>query len=100
MNNKERITLITVCDNNFPMLLGTLIKSIEANYKLIEPIDFYIVSDKISKKNKKKLQACCDTSIIAIKCLELLDILTNNSNITMYRTTYLLNIYTRSFIKY
>src|SRR5690606_25003296 len=100
MNNKERITLITVCDNNVPMLLGTLIKSIEANYKLIEPIDFYIVSDKISKKNKKKLQACCDTSIIAIKWLELRDILTKNSNIPIDSTTYPLNIYTRLFIPY
>lgn len=54
------ITIFTVCDNHFSVLLAALIKSIDVNHHSGEHIDFYIVGDKLSAKNKENLLKCAD----------------------------------------
>lgn len=100
MNNNDKITLVTVCDNNFPMLLGTLLRSIQKNHVSSEPIDFYIVSDKISIENRSKLTECAAGGNIKIKWFDIEDIIPENTNIPVDTTTYPLNIYARLFIPF
>ena len=49
---KDKITIVTVCDNHYLILLAALIKSIEINYKSDEQINLYVIEDHIASHNK------------------------------------------------
>ena len=55
MSVADRITIVTVCDNHYTVMLAALMKSIEVNHSSGECIDIYVVTDKVSKKNIGKL---------------------------------------------
>lgn len=52
MNSGERISIVLASDNYYAILIAAMIKSIEVNHKTDEPIDFYILDDNISARNK------------------------------------------------
>lgn len=103
MSNKfpiDNISIVTVCDNNYIMLLATLLKSIEMNNKSQREIDFYIVNDNITKKNQIKFEESFNNNLININWLPIANIIPNNTIVLTDESTYPLNIYIRLFIPY
>jgi len=95
---KDTISIVTVCDNNYIMLLATLLKSIEKNNKSQREIDFYIVNDNITKKNQIKFEKSFNNNLINIKWLAMADLIPKNAIVPTDTSTYPLNIYIRLFI--
>lgn len=61
---KSPITIFTVTDNHFVVLLAALLKSIDVNHQSDELINFYIVGDNLTQKNKANLEKCSETGKI------------------------------------
>jgi lipopolysaccharide biosynthesis glycosyltransferase len=53
MENLEPITIVAATDDFYAILLSALLKSIEVNHKTEEKINFHIIDDGVSKKNKE-----------------------------------------------
>ncbi|MET3114122.1 lipopolysaccharide biosynthesis glycosyltransferase [Pedobacter sp. CG_S7] len=94
----NKITLVTVCDNNFAVMLTVLIKSIEINHKTNESIDLYIVEDNIKSKNKLKLIASIDHKKINVIWLDMADLLPKDISLPLDRSNFPLNVYLRILI--
>jgi len=97
IDETNEITLVTVCDNNFIMLLAVLLKSIEENHFSSEHIVVYIVENGITKENRLKLEHSLTGTSMSLKWLKLTDVLPKHK-VPFDNTTYPLNIYVRLFI--
>lgn len=96
----DKITIVSVCDNHYSILLAVLIKSIEVNHKTGEVIDYYIVSDNISTKNKKRIMGSVSGNMIELHWIEMADAIPTGMKLPGDRSSYPLNIYVRLFIPY
>ena len=94
----DSITIVSVSDNHYVVLLAALLKSIEINHKSGEPIDFYIVEDGISESNKKKTKDSINKNIITIHWISLSEAIPSNILLPLDRSSYPLNIYVRLWI--
>lgn len=93
----KEITIVTVCDNNFTMLLAVLLRSIEENHHTPERVVVYVVENGMSKLNREKLEGSIVGDMLSLKWLKLKDVLPHNK-VPFDSTTYPLNIYVRLFI--
>ena len=101
MNNKPaNITIFTVCDNHFSVLLAALIKSIDVNHHSDEHIDFYIVGDKLTEKNKRNLALCADPERISFFWVDMRDIIKDKSSLPLDGSSFPLIVYIRLFFPY
>lgn len=98
MNADQRITIVTVCDNHYLILLAALIKSIELNHKTGEMIDLYVVGDQLSAKNKHKLELSINPEIVVLHWLAMEEVKPSTIKIPTDKGSYPLNIYMRLFI--
>ncbi|MDP2412393.1 glycosyltransferase family 8 protein [Daejeonella sp.] len=98
MNEQNRITIISVCDNHYMIMLAALLKSIEKNHHSSEKIDYYIVEDEISSKNKQMLLDSTNKEIINIKWLKMSEITPKEFKLPLDYSSFPLNIYIRLFI--
>jgi lipopolysaccharide biosynthesis glycosyltransferase len=98
--SQNRITVVTVCDNHYIILLAALIKSIEVTHKTDEKIDLYIINDQINTKNKDKLIRSIDSEMIQIHWLDMSEVIPENIKLPIDRSSFPLNIYARLFIPY
>jgi lipopolysaccharide biosynthesis glycosyltransferase len=69
--NKNSITIVTVCNNAFSVLLATLIKSIEINYFGREEINLFIVNDHINPKNLERINQSVDGNKIKLTVINI-----------------------------
>ncbi|WP_420477522.1 hypothetical protein, partial [Noviherbaspirillum sp. ST9] len=67
----DKITIVSVCDDHYSILLAVLIKSIEINHKTSEAIDYYIVSDNISAKNKRRIRESVANNMVKLHWIEM-----------------------------
>lgn len=95
----EEITVVTVCDNNFVMLLAVLLKSIEENHHTPERVVVYVVENGMSKLNRRKLEGSLEGAALSLRWLKLKEVLPKRE-VPFDSTTYPLNIYVRLFIPY
>lgn len=95
MSNSETITLVTVCDNQFVVLMAALLKSIEANHESEEKIKIYIVNDGISKKNIDKLMNSLSFEKITIIWVPMAKAIPEDLKIPLDNTTFPANTYVR-----
>lgn len=100
MEEKKTISVVSVCDNHYSILLVALIKSIEANHHTSERIDFYVVSDKISSRNKSKINKSINKNIIKIFWLEMSKCIPKQFELPTDKTSYPIKIYMKLFIPY
>lgn len=100
VKNATPISIVTVADNHFAVLLAGLLKSIEVNHKTDEPINIYIVSDKISASNKKKLVNSCTSALISFTWFELADVISRDIKLPLDNTSWPMNVYARFLIPY
>jgi len=100
MSDENRISIVTVCDNHFSVLLAALLKSLELNHHSGELIDIFIVSDKISSKNKEYLNKSISTSSILLHWLDMQQVIPPRWTIPVDNSSFPLNVYVRLFIPY
>jgi lipopolysaccharide biosynthesis glycosyltransferase len=94
---KARITVVTVCDNHFAVMLAALIKSIECNHLSEENIDLYIVEDGMSEANRKLIISTVEHPKIFLHWLAMGQVV-NKKKLPLDASTFPLNVYTRLFI--
>lgn len=95
MDTPETITLITICDNQFVVLMAALLKSIEINHQSEENINVYIVNDGISKKNTDKLIRSLSTGKLNIIWKTMEEAIPQDLKIPLDSTTFPANTYAR-----
>lgn len=100
MIERTNITVITVCDNHYAIMLAALIKSIEVNHLSGELINLHIVDDHISKKTRNKISACTKTNKINISWHKIENVIPKGTILPLDETSYPLNMYARLFIPY
>lgn len=99
IEENKRITVVTVCDNHFAVMLAALIKSIEINHLSAEIIDLYIVEDRMSGTNKGLISNTVQNTKILIHWLAM-DQVVDKRKLPLDASTFPLNVYTRLFIPY
>lgn len=81
-------------------MLAALLKSIEINHSSAEKIDYYLVGDEVSEKNKQKLDESIDKDLISIQWLKMSEITPKGLKLPLDYSSFPLNIYIRLFIPY
>lgn len=100
MSHQENISIVTICDNHFAVLLGALIKSIEINHTSEDTIDLYIVNENISKKNIQKIENTIEGKKINIIWKKLAEVVPTYLKLPVDNTTFPANTYARICIPY
>ena len=100
MTKLENITLVTVCDNHYAIMLAALIKSLDLNHRSEEHIDLHIVSDHISRSSQKKLEQCVRKERITVIWHDIQQVIPKDTKLPLDKTSYPLNMYARLFIPY
>lgn len=100
MGNQNNISLVVASDNQYAILLGALLKSIEVNHKTEERIDVYILDDNISDKNKEKLKQTVSLDIFALHWLKIDSVIPPDITIPIDNTAFPLTCYYRIFAPY
>jgi len=100
MKKLDPIAVVCVCDNHYAILLAALIKSIEANHHTSEKVEFFIVEDGITTKNKARIVNSVNPEMISIHWLIMADCLPKNAKLPVDKSSLPLNIYIRLFIPY
>ena len=98
MSVADKITIVTVCDNHYTVMLAALIKSIEVNHSSGECIDIYVVTDKVSKKNIGKLISSVASPLIKLIWLKMESIFPSDLKLPLDGSSFPLNVYARLFI--
>lgn len=92
------ITLVTVCDNHYALMLAALLKSIEINFRGSTKINLYIVDDGLREQIKKKVVHSMDNQVFNLTWLKLKDIIPGGTRLPLDSSTFPLNVYARLFI--
>jgi len=100
MQNTESITIVTICDNQFVVLMAAMLKSLEDNHHSGEAIDLYIVSDNISAKNKTKLIASLSTHKLNLIWIPIEEALPKQFKLPRDKSSFPANVYMRLCIPY
>jgi lipopolysaccharide biosynthesis glycosyltransferase len=94
----QKITLVTVTDNHYLILLGALIKSIETNLNKDTGIDLWIIDDNITKSNKAKLEQSVNPLITSLHWMHVNDVMPKGIKLPVDYSSWPANIYLRFFI--
>jgi len=97
---QEPITIVTVCDNDYTLLLAALLKSIEINLKKQQRINLYVVGDGVSEKNKRKLLKSVNPAIFSLTWLNIEESIPEGAHIPLDHSTFPKTVYVRLFIPY
>ena len=100
MKEINSISIVCVCDNHYAILLATLIKSIESNHHTGEILEFFLVDDGISVKNKQKIIDSILPLNTILNWLPIEECLPNNTKLPIDKGSLPLSIYIRLFIPY
>ena len=100
MDTGREITIVTVCDNHYAILLAALLKSIEINHKSAENINFYIISDNVSDENKTNIINSVKGSFFSLKWLSMKEAIPSHIQLPLDNSSFPLNVYVRLFIPY
>jgi len=97
---KDNISIVVASDNHYAVLIAALLKSIELNHKTKEHIDFYIIDDGISKKNKLKIEASVAKDKISVSWFDKKSIIPEGVSIPVDKSAFPLTTYLRLFAPY
>ncbi|MEC3879887.1 glycosyltransferase family 8 protein [Parapedobacter sp. 10938] len=99
--NKENITLVTVCDNHFAVMLAALLKSILTNQNGTGLFSLYIVDDGISRKNRRRLDSIImHTANFGVNWLPIKKAFPSNIELPLDGSAFPLSVYARICIPY
>lgn len=94
------IILAAACDNHYIPLLAALIKSVELNHKTGEKLIFYVIDDRISEVNKKRLRESTNGELTEIRWVPSHRIKPKGVTIPFDTSSYPPTIHLRMFIPY
>lgn len=94
----ETISIVTVCDNHYALMLAALLKSLEVNYKGKNRIDLHIIDDGLKEGTIEKIARSVDKQVFDITWLKLEDAIRDRSELPLDNSTFPLNVYVRLFI--
>jgi lipopolysaccharide biosynthesis glycosyltransferase len=97
MLRQTPITIVVACDDHYMILLGALLKSIELNHETGEAVEVYVVEDKVSAKNKKRLERSVGEEML-IHWIDMEDAIPKGMRLPVVNNTYPLNTFIRLFI--
>lgn len=97
--HSESITIVTVSDDQYCVMLAALLKSIEINMIYSASVNVYIVDDGISAVNKIKLKASIN-SPVSLTFINLNEVVKERSSLPLDSSSFPLNVYIRLFIPY
>lgn len=100
MQELDPISIVCVCDNHYAILLAALIKSVELNHQTGEKLQFFIVEDGITAKNKASIDNSVNSEKVLIHWLVMADCLPKDAKLPVDKSSLPLNIYIRLFIPY
>lgn len=100
MKITDPIAIVCVCDNHYSILLAALIKSIESNHHTAEKLDFFIVEDGITTKNKNRITNSLSSDKTVIHWLPMAQCLPDNAKLPIDKSSLPLNVYVRLFIPF
>jgi lipopolysaccharide biosynthesis glycosyltransferase len=100
MNAAEKITIVVASDDHYAVLVAPLIKSIEVNHHTQEKIDFYIIDDGISLKNRQKLQATTNPDMTTLHWIKSSEVIPAGVKIPVDNTAFPFTTYFRLFAPY
>jgi len=98
MNQINTISIICICDNHYAILMAALIKSVEQNHVSEENLEFFIIEDNISQKNKERINKCISKEQNQIHWLKMSDCIPDGYKLPVDKSSLPLNIYIRLFI--
>ncbi|MEC3879888.1 glycosyltransferase family 8 protein [Parapedobacter sp. 10938] len=93
---RTTITLASIVDNHLAIMQGALLQSIQDHYKSDEKIDYYLITDNLSEINKKKL--CFNIHKINLIWVDINDVIPDNINLPVDKSSFPINVYARLFI--
>jgi len=94
------ISIVTVCDSHYLVLLAALVESIKVNHHSNESIDFYIVYDNIISKKRVLFEKSLLNSTIRIIWIKMADAIPSAIAVPSDNSSFPINIYMRIFIPY
>jgi lipopolysaccharide biosynthesis glycosyltransferase len=97
---ENKITVVAASDNHYAILLAALLKSIEQNHKTGELIDFYVIDDGVSQKNKDKIGRSLDPGIIRVTWCKSQNVVPTGVSLPVDHTAFPLTTYLRLFAPY
>jgi len=100
MQELNPIVIVCVCDNHYAILLAALVKSIEFNHSTDEKLEFIIVEDGITQRNKLRITNASNPAVTTISWLTMADCLPKDAKLPVDNSSLPLNIYIRLFIPY
>ncbi|WP_198175280.1 hypothetical protein [Spirosoma telluris] len=71
MSSNQHLTLVTICDNRFALLLASLLKSIEAKLSSPTQFDLYLVNDGIHSSTRNKLLRAINPAVFTVHWLSI-----------------------------
>jgi lipopolysaccharide biosynthesis glycosyltransferase len=98
MSSTITIPIVVVTDEHYVILLGVLLKSIEANHKTGEKIHIYVIEDGVTDASKQKLRAMVSPDIFSISWMKMNDAIPPGVKLPLDRTSFPLTTYMRLFI--
>lgn len=93
----DLITIVTVTDKHYLVLLAALIKSIEANHTSPEAIDIHVVANGVPRNDRSKLDDSISQSSIRIIWHEMNNVVPKSIKVPKDKSSYPSNIYVRLF---
>ena len=100
MKPTEKISIVLASDNHYAILIAALVKSIDVHHKTGEQLDFYIIDDNISARNKKKILDSVQSEKITMQWLNVRDIIPPTITFPIDNTAFPLTAYFRVFAPY
>ncbi|MES2826845.1 MAG: glycosyltransferase family 8 protein [Bacteroidota bacterium] len=97
---KDNISIVVASDNHYAILIAALVKSIELNHVTKEHIDFYIIDDGISQKNKEKISSTPTSDGITISYFLSKEMIPEGITIPVDKSAFPLTTYLRLFAPY
>lgn len=89
------ITIITVTDTHYLVLLAALVTSIEENHHTGEPIEFHVVANGVMEKDRVKLNKSVSSCKTRIIWHSMQDVIPTSLRLPRDKSSYPINIYMR-----
>lgn len=94
----QRITIVVACDDHYMIMLAALLKSIEKHYGGKEPMDVYIVEDKVTAASKRQLQQSINKWVLHLHWIPMETAIPADMRLPVVNNSYPLNTFIRLFI--
>lgn len=99
-DKNNTITLTMNCDNDYVILMGALLKSIEAHHKTGEHIEIYMAGNDITQTSKKMMHDSVDPDMFTIHWKTMKEVIPKGMALPYDRNLFPATVYMRLFMPY